>query len=456
MALFFTDIDVMSWECGVHPFSKLVLIKRKGTTIINHSPNIEMKFIWILSVLLWSTSEAQWSRIAEIPETRIASALLVVHDTLYVATDSVLYVGANGGTTWFVGIQPAIQKDVISCLVKYNSVIVIGTYHNGVFKSSDEGISWEPYSSGLAGLGATDIGGLLVRRDSIVAGTYGEGLFATAADFSQPWGSLGDSISNYQGDNVYKMLMIGNTLLANAGGNGYMFRYTDAQPWWNPIPINSPHRLVGQVVTGMASDATDVFAGTNAGMYQSTDEGLSWTRVNFTDPPSTVRELLLFHGSTLYALTSTPDSSSLFSSSDEGENWKSLGVFPLPNVFDIAMVGDTFYMGRAGGVWKASLSQLTTTVLDKAALPHAFKLHQNYPNPFNPTTKIGFEIGNFGFVSLKIYDVLGREVTALVNEVKRPGIYEILFDANGLASGTYFYRLKIGEFTETKRLTLVR
>ena len=85
-----------------------------------------------------------------------------------------------------------------------------------------------------------------------------------------------------------------------------------------------------------------------------------------------------------------------------------------------------------------------------------FSLSQNYPNPFNPTTNIEFRIADFGFVSLKVYDVLGNEVTVLVNEEKPAGEYEIEFDAEGLTSGIYFYQLKAGSFIETKKMILLR
>jgi hypothetical protein len=68
-----------------------------------------------------------------------------------------------------------------------------------------------------------------------------------------------------------------------------------------------------------------------------------------------------------------------------------------------------------------------------------------YPNPFNPTTAISYELSANCFVSLKVYDVLGREVRTLVNEVKRIGRYEVNFDAGGLASGAYFYSIKAGD-----------
>ena len=100
-------------------------------------------------------------------------------------------------------------------------------------------------------------------------------------------------------------------------------------------------------------------------------------------------------------------------------------------------------------------------------VPNIFSLSQNYPNPFNPTTKIKFDIAKFhsfggvpegrgGLVSLKIYDITGREIETLVNEALQPGTYEVTFDGSKLTSGVYFYQLTSGNYKETKKLLLLK
>ncbi len=89
-------------------------------------------------------------------------------------------------------------------------------------------------------------------------------------------------------------------------------------------------------------------------------------------------------------------------------------------------------------------------------IPLTYSLSQNYPNPFNPTTKINFSIPKQGLVTLKIYDVLGKEVMTLVNETKSIGNYEVEFSGINLASGAYFYRIEAGEFTDIKRMILIK
>jgi hypothetical protein len=85
-----------------------------------------------------------------------------------------------------------------------------------------------------------------------------------------------------------------------------------------------------------------------------------------------------------------------------------------------------------------------------------FNLFQNYPNPFNPTTTIRYSITKPDLVRIKIYDILGREVKTLVNELKQTGSYEVQFDASGLASGIYLCRIESGSFIQTKKMMLLK
>ena len=114
------------------------------------------------------------------------------------------------------------------------------------------------------------------------------------------------------------------------------------------------------------------------------------------------------------------------------------------------------------GFWEQVGSLITDVdAIDIKLLPNQFYLYQNYPNPFNPSTKIRYTIPAVGtslmkFVQLKVYDVLGNEVTTLVNEEKPTGYYEVNFNASQLASGIYFYKIQAGSFVSTKKMILLR
>lgn len=99
---------------------------------------------------------------------------------------------------------------------------------------------------------------------------------------------------------------------------------------------------------------------------------------------------------------------------------------------------------------------IVSDVIDENQIPQAYSLDQNYPNPFNPATVIKYQVPATGNVVLKVYDVLGKEVASIVNENQNAGYYTVSFDASNLSSGVYFYTLTSGEFTSTKKMTLVK
>lgn len=88
--------------------------------------------------------------------------------------------------------------------------------------------------------------------------------------------------------------------------------------------------------------------------------------------------------------------------------------------------------------------------------PNKFELQQNYPNPFNPSTQINYSVAREGLVKITVFDILGREVKTLVNDVKTAGFYAVEFDASNLSSGMYFYRMESGNFVDTKKMTLIK
>jgi|WetSurMetagenome_2_1015567.scaffolds.fasta_scaffold02875_3 hypothetical protein len=105
----------------------------------------------------------------------------------------------------------------------------------------------------------------------------------------------------------------------------------------------------------------------------------------------------------------------------------------------------------------AYLGSSPTSVENNADnFPSEYELFQNYPNPFNPSTKIEFRIAELGLITLKVYDVLGNELMTLVNEQKQAGNYEVEFNASSLTSGVYFYQLKSGNLTQTKKMVLLK
>ena len=134
--------------------------------------------------------------------------------------------------------------------------------------------------------------------------------------------------------------------------------------------------------------------------------------------------------------------------------------FELQAVYDVDNDGypDLVGLGLQDSTVQVWGLESATGINESDLIAAGFQLQQNYPNPFNPSTKIEFIIPNGvrNLVTLKVYDILGKEIATLVNESKPAGEYEVNFDASGLASGFYMYKLQAGNFIETKKMILIK
>lgn len=150
----------------------------------------------------------------------------------------------------------------------------------------------------------------------------------------------------------------------------------------------------------------------------------------------------------------------VYRSTDEGSNWTS--VYSNSNTLVDVDFPDNIsgcLTGWAVG-YGGTIVKMTGTVTGKenniSTLPDNYKLFQNFPNPFNPSTIINYQLPINNFVRLAVYDIAGREVAVLVNEVKNAGSYMVEFNASGLTSGVYFYRLETSEYSEVRKMILMK
>jgi outer membrane protein assembly factor BamB len=208
--------------------------------------------------------------------------------------------------------------------------------------------------------------------------------------------------------------------------------------------------------TAALSNSGIVYFGNDAGQLSAVDSAgnLKWKYLH----PTAISSPLLYNKGTLYAAGEDAVVLAFFDGEDPfsqapraGTNRQSDGIAGTK-----VPVWGTFQGNnqRTG----AQSSQIGTGVSAKPVpIPKSFSLSQNYPNPFNPTTVIRFDVPGSSQVVLKVYSLFGQEVATLVNERKSAGSYEISFDAGSrLASGLYFYRMQAGNFTETKKLLLIK
>lgn len=263
------------------------------------------------------------------------------------------------------------------------------------------------------------------------------------------------SISPVEGNVIYA----GISGYRGAADTAFLFITTDGGGSWNNVSSNLPNGTDFARVTadprqkGVAYLA--VLTGTPR-VLETTDYGATWntlaTAANFANAPAKVISVDSTDG---YIYVGTY--AGVYVSTNKGGTWSEFGT-GLPNavVDDIAIQYSTHTLrvGTHGrGAWQVDI---TTGIASPSGEPYTFAVNQNYPNPFNPTTIISYQLSVISPVTLKVYDVLGREVETLVNEKESAGIHSVNFNASSLPSGVYFYRLVAGNMTATKKMVLLK
>jgi hypothetical protein len=251
----------------------------------------------------------------------------------------------------------------------------------------------------------------------------------------------------------------GSNIFTGTEGGG-VFLSTNNGTYW--IAVNSG--LADTNVNALAVSGTNLFAGTHDGVFLSTNNGTNWTAVSSGLTTTFINSIAVSPDGTgdtnIFVGTW---GGGVFFSTDNGSHWTDIHSASMNNwIWTVAVYPDEtggkdlFAGTEGGGAWRRPLSDIITNVKQLSSQPKRFTLSQNYPNPFNPTTTISYDLPKESFVSLKVFDLLGREVASLVSEEMSAGNHSRQWNTSNVSSGIYFYRLQAGTFTETKKLVLLR
>lgn len=208
-----------------------------------------------------------------------------------------------------------------------------------------------------------------------------------------------------------------------------------------------------------------VAVGNNGTVLRSTNAGNSWIRINHFATSNHLRDVdgtANFLPS--YTVVAVGDNGTILTSQNAGFTWglQTTTPFTTRHLYGVStpIIFNGFIVGEVGTHATAAsflLNMASVGISNSSSqVPEKFNLSQNYPNPFNPETKISFGLPQAQNVKLAIYDMTGKEVSLLVNGNLNAGSYEYTFDGSNLNSGVYFYRLTAGNFTETKKMSLIK
>jgi ligand-binding sensor domain-containing protein len=380
--------------------------------------------------------------------------IAVLHDgSLFAATIDGMFLTSDNGTHWWPcnGILQAPAVNVVH--ENDGNVLFAGLDGIGMARSTDEGNSWSMVNAGISTQRVFSI--VSKPGNILIAGTQ-SGLFRSTNN-GDGWSAAGTGPANF----VRSLIALPSGEILAGSGTGVHIS-TDNGTSWAP-------RTTGLTTTNVGSltrDANGVlYAGTNGSVFRSTNLGAGWSSASIGLPNSFINALAFGGDGSLFA--STIDSG-VYVSSNNGVSWTSRnsGLPPFDTFFGTTCIasGRDGYLfvgssrafeGIEGGIFRTS-QPLTSVATGDRQEVNAFSLEQNYPNPFNPTTSIHFSISGKGTTTLRVYDLLGREVQTLLNDELPAGLHQVTFDGSGLASGVYFYRVQSGGHAETRRFVLLR
>lgn len=307
----------------------------------------------------------------------------------------------NGGSNWITVYGTPLRTFNNVFALDPNSVWVTGVGVNGyIYKTTNGGNSW----------------------DSVVTST---GTGRDVIFFNQTTG-----IATFSSE-IYK---------STDGGNTWEIRYTGS----------------GELVELTFIGNTGYTASTSYRIYKTTDQGNNWTEITQINGVGNCQDIFFNNLNTGYLCG---DVDNMYKTTNGGFNWirqnTQSGVFLSSVFFTTDSIGWT--CGGLGKVFYTSSSGAYVGIVNEDEVsPYQLELKQNYPNPFNPSTTIEYNIYKSGYVSLKIFDILGNEIKILVNGIQYKGNYKFTFSSGTLSSGIYYYELVTPVNRVTKCMILIK
>lgn len=360
--------------------------------------------------------------------------------------NGVLVKTINGGDSW-VPINAGTSAFMTAIFFLNENTGWVGTNLPLIVKTTDGGASWSnqvfPNGDWVASI-------IFFNDQTGYAG--GPFISGGGADFCKTtnggatWNVVSTSNSFAWGETKFA-----NQLTGYIEAPNYFAKTTDGGVSWTRLLFegsNQDFHFINEQTGWVASENV---------MKKTVNGGNSWTYsplpINF---PYSVKFLNQNIG---WCVGSTGASGVISRTINGGINWTVQKVESNNVYYDISFVNSEKGWASGNGIISStSNGNLVSVSQTSSNLPEQFSLQQNYPNPFNPSTAIRYEIKNSGFVSLKVYDMLGNETASLVNEKQNAGRYAVDFNSTeyNLPSGMYFYTLSAGEFKETRKMVLIK
>lgn len=437
----------------------------------------------------------------------IGEAIAIYQNQIYLTTNQGLYKSTNSGDYWFRIAQsiPFLDFDEVTVITNgyiFTSVFNMGT--GGVFRSTDEGVTWE--ATNYTGFGALDMGinsnGIMFLGNA-TASWYG---IQRSFNLGMTWEWIIPFISTSALEYLRDGSVLAGAIESPHNSAGIYKTTNNGDSWFNTNTFNNWNIQFFDFVLDTNDDIYLSVAGAQNGVYLSTNSGVSWeyrglsnedvncltidssgyvyagtlTNGIFRTPGRTTPvELVSFTADVnegdveLRWITATELNNSGFEIlrfTQNDNEWKSIGFVPGYGTSTEKHFYTFTDENLRAGKYQYRLKQIDfdgtpnyseVIKVEIDFTPKAFILYQNYPNPFNPSTIISYTIPVDGIVTLKVFDILGNEVRHLIDGEQKTGSYQVKFNAEGLSSGMYFCILNFRGINEeyynsTMKMTIMK
>ncbi|MBK8551656.1 MAG: choice-of-anchor J domain-containing protein [Ignavibacteria bacterium] len=365
----------------------------------------------------------------------------------------------DGGVTWTnANPTPGVITGDIYNIYAWSANDAIVTTSPGatfIYKTSNGGTTWTQVYT---------LAGGFINALQMISATegYAEG---------DPVGGKWTILKTTDGGNSWARMATEPTQVGTEAGWNNSFQVLGTHIWFGTSTTKVYHSpdlgvtWTGVAATGVASTfavhynsaTTGLTGGSGTNMLKSTDGGNSYVSAGPLPGASGSLNGLEGSGTDWWSVRSGAD---VYRSTNQGGTWTTVytvagAVFNDIDFKDVSGCPTGWAVTSTGGIAKMN-STIVGISSYSSEIPNSYLLKQNFPNPFNPTTNINFTIPQSGFVTLKVYNTVGMEVATLLNENKPASSYVIGFNAASLPSGAYFYRIETGNFTDTKKMMLIK
>ena len=363
--------------------------------------------------------------------------------------------------------------------------IFAGTRHNGIYLSPDEGASWTATSltNWIFDIAINNAGDIFAATETGLYRSTDHGIGWSKLNVDPFYANyLANQVETDKNGNVY---VSANTYyMYKSIDNGENWSQIISKPAINRISIDKDRGKIyaaeGQNIVSLSSDngvtwqdvGDDSTLGLIETLYTSPYDGTlyagthskgiyyfdssKWVKIPFFENSeyNAIMGIVIDTLKNIYVGTATKG---IYKTIDLGKTWQEVnyGISQFIRTFAVNKNMKIFVGSSSDGVFK-KLDVVTGVKELRSQIPVKFYLSQNYPNPFNPSTVISYQLSALSKISIKVYDVLGREITTLVNQEQHAGNYIVNFDASKLSSGVYFYRIVAGNFVQTKKMVLIK